>query len=265
MCLIVFAWRPADARPLIVAANRDEFYARLTAPLAQWSDAPGVFAGRDLEAGGTWLGLGPNGRFAAVTNIRSGRAMPAMRSRGELCAAYLTGEQSLDAYARAVCGRAREYAGFNLLLGDGRQLYYLNSESAVPEALAEGVYGLSNAALNTPWPKLLKARKACSANLDNAPAGLFEALADPSQASEAELPETGVGIATERLLSSVFIASPSYGTRASTVVIAYADGRREMVERSFGPGGGHLGEVAVEIAPELRNAGLARLAARFQG
>lgn len=247
MCLIVFAWRPGHERPLVVAANRDEFYARPTAPLAQWADAPGVFAGRDLEAGGTWLGLGPGGRFAAVTNIRKGGAMPGKRSRGDLCAAYLTGEQSLDAYARAVCSRAREYAGFNLLLGDGQQLYYLNSESTVPEALAEGVYGLSNAALNTPWPKLMKARKAFAAQLGGPSGNLLEALADPAPAHDAELPETGVGLATERLLSSIFIASPSYGTRASTVVIAHADGRREIIERSFGPGGGHLGEVAIEV------------------
>ncbi|WP_263261396.1 NRDE family protein [Pseudomonas sp. RIT-PI-S] len=247
MCLIIFAWRPAHARPLVVAANRDEFYARPTQALAPWADAPGVHAGRDLEAGGTWLGIGPGGRFAAVTNIRGGAAGPGRRSRGELCATYLAGKQSLDEFARQVCARAADYAGFNLLLSDGRQLYYLNSYSATPEALGEGIYGLSNAALNTPWPKLRKARKACTPRLDDNPAGLFDVLADSTPASDAELPDTGVGLATERLLSSVFIASATYGTRVSTVLVAHADGRREVIERSFGPGGGHLGEVRFTV------------------
>jgi uncharacterized protein with NRDE domain len=247
MCLIVFAWRPSHACPLVLAANRDEFYARPARPLAEWPDAPGVYAGRDLEAGGTWLGVGPGGRFAAVTNIRGGKAGPGRRSRGELCAAYLAGELPIDTYAREVCARAEAYAGFNLLLGDGRQLYYLNSQNAAPKALPEGLYGLSNAALDTPWPKLLKARKALAARLEGAPAGLLDALADASQASDDELPDTGVGLAMERLLSSVFIASEHYGTRASTLVVAWADGRREVTERSFGAGGEPLGEVAMRL------------------
>lgn len=247
MCLITFAWRPDHDRPLIVAANRDEFYARPTAAAAEWEHAPGVYAGRDLEAGGTWLGVGPQGRFAAVTNIRAVASRPASRSRGELCAAYLTGEVDLGDYARQVCDRAQAYGGFNLLLGDGSNLYYLNSHSRVPHALAAGVYGLSNAALDTPWPKLLKAREGFAALLESSPEQLMALLSDPTLAKDADLPETGVGLATERLLSSVFIASPTYGTRASTVLVAWADGRRTLVERSFGPGGGRLGEVSFEI------------------
>lgn len=245
MCLIVFAWRPGHSRPLVLAANRDEFYARPTLALGEWADAPGVHAGRDLEAGGTWLGVGPDGRFAAVTNIRGGGGGTGHRSRGELCAAYLAGTQPLETYARDLCARANAYGGFNLLLGDGQALYYLNSHSAAPEALGEGVYGLSNAALNTPWPKLLKARKTLASQLDGPASTLLDALADPTQAGDAELPDTGVGLTTERLLSSVFIASPNYGTRASTVLIIHGDGRRELTERSFGPGGRHLGEVEV--------------------
>jgi uncharacterized protein with NRDE domain len=242
MCLIAFAWRPGHAQPLIVAANRDEFYARPTAPLAAWTDAPGVFAGRDLEAGGTWLGIGPAGRFAAVTNIRGGSKTQGQRSRGELCATYLKGQCSVQGYTHTVHAQAGEYAGFNLLLGDGQALYYLSSHTA-PEALAEGVYGLSNAGLDTPWPKLLKARAAIADRLEGTPDTWFDMLANPEPAKDADLPQTGMPLVTERLLSSIFIASETYGTRASTVLVNQADGARTLIERSFGPGGRPLGEV----------------------
>ncbi|WP_425929540.1 NRDE family protein [Pseudomonas sp. NyZ201] len=247
MCLIVFAWRPGHARPLIVAANRDEFYARPTQALASWDEAPGVHAGRDLEAGGTWLGVGPQGRFAALTNIRDpGQALGA-RSRGELVAGYLRGELSVEAYLDKVAGEARLYSGFNLLVGNAGQLGYLHAGDT-PRMLEAGVYGLSNAALDTPWPKLVKAREALRERLDDPqPEELFELLGDARPAADAELPSTGVGLATERLLSSVFIASQNYGTRASTVLVVEADGRRRLVERSFGPFGGHLGEVHLKL------------------
>jgi len=248
MCLIVFAWRPGHDRPLIVAANRDEFYARPTLPLAQWEDAPGVHAGRDLEAGGTWLGVGADGRFAALTNIRDPGQLPALKSRGELVARFLTGRLPIADYLSEVVPRAAEYGGFNLLLGDGTELWHYNARDARPQRLAEGLYGLSNAGLNTPWPKLLKARAALGEVLDDPqPQALLALLNDPQPAPVADLPDTGVGLATETLLSSVFIASPAYGTRASTALIVHADGMRDMVERSFGPHGGHLGEVELHI------------------
>ncbi|MEE4128795.1 NRDE family protein [Pseudomonas viridiflava] len=248
MCLIVFAWRPSQAQPLIVAANRDEFYARPTRPLSQWEDMPNVYAGRDLEAGGTWMGIGAQGRFAAVTNIRDPGQTLGLRSRGELVAKFLAGEQSPEDYVAEMAARASEYTGFNLLAGDAAQLYYLNSTNPTPRLLSEGVYGLSNAGLNTPWPKLLKARAALTAQLDDPrPERLLDLLKDPQPAADAELPETGVGLATEKLLSSVFIASPNYGTRASTVLIVNADGTRQMIEHSFGPQGGRLGEVELRV------------------
>ncbi|ODJ93868.1 hypothetical protein BB779_21835 [Pseudomonas viridiflava] len=248
MCLIVFAWRPSQAQPLIVAANRDEFYARPTRPLSQWEDMPSVYAGRDLEAGGTWMGIGALGRFAAVTNIRDPGQTLGLRSRGELVAKFLAGEQSPEDYVAEMAARASEYTGFNLLAGDAVQLYYLSSTNPTPRLLGEGVYGLSNAGLNTPWPKLLKARAALTDQLDDPrPGPLLDLLKDPQPAADAELPETGVGLATEKLLSSVFIASPNYGTRASTVLIVNADGTRQMIEHSFGPQGGRLGEVELRI------------------
>ncbi|WP_085637075.1 MULTISPECIES: NRDE family protein [unclassified Pseudomonas] len=248
MCLIVFAWRPDHAQPLIVAANRDEFYARPSLPLAPWPEAPHVHAGRDLEAGGTWLGLGAHGRFAALTNIRDPGQPPAQRSRGGLVAGFLTGELSIDDYLADVVERSAQYAGFNLLLGNAHELWHFNARDTEPVMLPPGVYGLSNAGLDTPWPKLLKAKAALSAALDDPqPERLLALLADAQPAPEAELPDTGVGRTTESLLSSVFIASQSYGTRASTALIVQADGTRRIVERSFGPFGGHLGEVDLSL------------------
>ncbi|WP_454841640.1 NRDE family protein [Pseudomonas hormoni] len=248
MCLIVFAWRPGHAQPLIVAANRDEFYARPSLPLAQWPEAPQVHAGRDLEAGGTWLGVGANGRFAALTNIRDPHQPPARKSRGELVAQFLNGEMPIDDYLADVVRRSLEYAGFNLLIGNANELWHYNAQGTEAVMLQPGVYGLSNAGLDTPWPKLLKARAALETVLDNPqPEALLALLSDAQVAPFAELPDTGVGLATETLLSSVFIASQSYGTRASTALIVHADGTRHLVERSFGPYGGHLGEVEVSI------------------
>jgi uncharacterized protein with NRDE domain len=248
MCLIVFAWRPSHAQPLIVAANRDEFYARPTQPLAQWTDAPQVYAGRDLEAGGTWLGVGANGRFAALTNIRNPNQPLGLRSRGELVAQFLISQQSIQKYLVEVADRADQYGGFNLLVGDGQALYYLSSLNPQAQELSEGVYGLSNAGLDTPWPKLVKAKAALSAQLhDPQPSALLALLGDTQTAPVADLPDTGVSLATETLLSSIFIASPTYGTRASTVLIVNADGSRQFVEHSFGPYGGRLGEVDVTL------------------
>jgi uncharacterized protein with NRDE domain len=248
MCLIVFAWRPDHAQPLIVAANRDEFYARPSLPLAQWPEASHVYAGRDLEAGGTWLGVGANGRFAALTNIRDPHRPPGRKSRGELVSRFLNGEVSIDDYLTDVVARSPEYGGFNLLVGNKNELWHFNARETEAVMLQPGVYGLSNAGLDTPWPKLLRAKAALSEVLDDPqPQALLAILGDAQTAPFAELPDTGVGLATETLLSSVFIASQSYGTRASTALIVQADGARHLVERSFGPYGGHLGEVEIKI------------------
>lgn len=246
MCLIVFAWAPDSPQPLLLAANRDEFYARPTLPLAEWDDAPGVFAGRDLEAGGTWLGLTRSGRFAALTNIRDPGQPARSRSRGELTADYLLGDLSPERYLQQVMEKAEHYAGFNLLLGDAQQLWHYNPREGQPGQLQPGLYGLSNASLNTPWPKLQRARQAlqqCQDTKDSAP--LLALLADRHLPEDHLLPETGVGLATERLLSSAFIASAAYGTRASTALILRQDGWH-LTERSFGPHGALLGEVSLE-------------------
>jgi uncharacterized protein with NRDE domain len=247
MCLIVFAWRPDHPHPLIVAANRDEFYQRPTLPLGPWPDGS-IRAGRDLQAGGTWLGVGPAGRFAALTNIRDPAQPPGRRSRGELPVQFLAGTATADAFLTGLALRLGHYAGFNLLLGTPGELWHFNSRAGEPTRLAPGVYGLSNAGLDTPWPKLLRARTALENRLDRAGSDeLLALLRDDCPAADAELPDTGVGIATERLLSSVFIASERYGTRASTTLITDAGGGCEMVERSFGAFGEPLGEVRLRL------------------
>lgn len=246
MCLIVFAWCPENPLALRLAANRDEFYARPSATLGEWKEAPGLFAGRDLEAGGTWLGITASGRFAALTNIRDPRQPTRTRSRGELSADFLRSDMSPQAYLQQVMRNAGQYAGFNLLLGDTMQLWHFNSHEGEARRLESGVYGLSNASLDTPWPKLIQARRALQANTEADDETLMAIMADNRQAADHLLPDTGVGLATERLLSSVFITSAAYGTRASTALALRQDGSWRISERSFGPHGALLGEVSLE-------------------
>ncbi|MDW2778056.1 NRDE family protein, partial [Pseudomonas sp. BEA3.1] len=183
-----------------------------------------------------------------LTNIRDPGQAPGPRSRGELVAAFLQGELGVEAYLDQVASRSGQYSGFNLLVGDGQRLGYLHAREAAPRLLKAGVYGLSNAGLDTPWPKLVKARDGLESLLDTPePHRLLDLLADNEPAADGDLPETGVGLATEKLLSSVFIASQNYGTRASTVLIVDEQGRRRLVERSFGPFGGHLGEIELLV------------------
>ena len=265
MCLIVFAWRPSQAVPLVVAANRDEFHARPTLPLAPWEDAPELIAGRDLQAGGTWMGITPAGRFAALTNIRAPGEPLGSRSRGELPERFLRAGMPPEEYLAELAAQRRAYSGFNLLVGDEQALWHLNSHEGVPRKLAEGVYGLSNASLDTPWPKLVRAKTALAGNLDNIrPEALLQLLADEQKAAESELPNTGVALELEKLLSSAFIASRDYGTRASTALIRHNDGSLEIRERSFGPEG-MLGEARFCHSPasgreELKAARCIRLA-----
>lgn len=246
MCLITFAWRPGHAQPLVLAANRDEFYARPTLDLAPWEDAPQIIAGRDLEAGGGWLGITEHGRFAALTNIRAARQPSGGRSRGELVANFLRGSNSPTEYLQQVVEQLDDYAGFNLLVGNRDELHLLNARDGRPRPLEAGIYGLSNAELNTPWPKLERARDRLVKLLPQVTVpALLALLEDDWQPSPELLPNTGIDPLWERILGSIFIRSEDYGTRASTALLVAADGSFEIAERRFGHHGRRLGETVL--------------------
>ena len=248
MCLVLIALDSHPDYSLIVAANRDEFYDRPTAAAAFWADAPSVLAGRDLRAGGTWLGVDRRGRFAAVTNYRQGQREPvAPRSRGHLVSEYLTTGIDGRAHVERVQRDAALYNGFNLIAGDAHGLFYFSNREGCAHALGAGIYGLSNHLLDTPWPKVTKGRDALTTLLAEGGTelveSLFALLADRRQAAADVLPRTGVSPDWERLLSSAFIASSDYGTRSSTVVLVGRDGAVVFVERTFGSDGTPGGEV----------------------
>jgi len=246
MCLIAIAWRIRDDWPLLLAANRDEFHARAAAPAAR--QMHGYIAGRDLAAGGTWLGASENRRFAAVTNFRDpSEPGDRLRSRGALVSGYLSGAQTPADYAREVADAAALYRGFNLLLGDANNLWYVGSRAGAPEALAPGVHGLSNHLLDTPWPKVtqLQARMQAAALLPDPLPSLFDALGDRSIAADESLPDTGIGLLRERALSAAFIVTPGYGTRCSTV-LALAPDRGRFIEQTWNPDGTKAARRSIE-------------------
>lgn len=238
MCLIVFAWQVVPAVPLIAAANRDEFYAREAAAAAPWPDHPRIFAGRDLKAGGSWMGIAQGDgedqvgspRFAAITNVRAPHEHKEdAPSRGHLVADFLAGAMSPQEYVDCIRESSAAYNGFNLVVGDRDQLVWFsnkgNDDPRNGQPLAPGIYGLSNALLDSPWPKVLKTKAQfasllCLGAPDDA---YFEMLSDTTRAPDMRLPETGVPLDVERMLSAVMIESPGYGTRSSTVVRLYAD------------------------------------------
>lgn len=235
MCLILFAHRQHTNYPLVLIANRDEYYARPTRA-AHWWDEAAVFAGRDLEAGGTWLGIGRNGRFAAVTNVREPGGMKAgKKSRGALTRDFLAGDSPAEDYLEALVPRDRDYSGFNLLLGDSSGLWFYSNRDHGTRRIEAGVFGLSNGAFDEPWPKLSSGKAELAALLegDFDHDDLLEILTDHRVAQDHELPQTGVALDIERMLSSRFIRSPEYGTRACTVLTIDRGGRVEFSEQNY--------------------------------
>jgi uncharacterized protein with NRDE domain len=245
MCVVAFAWLAHPRWMLVLAGNRDESHARPTAALARWPGS-GVIAGRDLQSGGTWAGLDVRGRVTVVTNVRIGPSQPHPGpSRGELPLAFLDGAADAAATAAGLHARASAYAPFNLMLADAAGCWHLGNRPPERRALAPGVHGLSNGRLDAPWPKTLRLRAALGEWLaagDDALDPLWQALADDTPAADADLPDTGVGLALERRLSPVFVRGDSYGTRASTVIAVDRAGRGFIHERRFGPGGRFEGE-----------------------
>lgn len=245
MCLILLAWQSHPDYPLIVAANRDEFYARQTRAAAWWGQAVSVLSGRDEEAGGSWLGINRQGRFSMLTNVR----LPSERnlyapSRGTLVLTALQSSTSIVPLVQQLSTRSAPYNGFNLLVGElgsgsrpGALMYLSNRRADTPRPLAAGLYGLSNAFLDTPWPKVTRSvsRFALQIAREVDPLAFLALLSDRRLAADAELPATGVSLEWERALSAVQIRALGYGTRSSTVLTVRNDGLVTFLERSFNP------------------------------
>jgi uncharacterized protein with NRDE domain len=242
MCLIVFAYRYHPHYPLILAANRDEFYDRPTSKAHFWDDHPDLLAGRDMKYGGTWMGITRSGRFAAVTNFREGtQSREHPLSRGLMVKDFLKGHESPETYVKGIIPREGEYNGFNLLVGNPSSFIYYSNRSRKRKVLKPGIYGLSNHLLDTPWPKVMRTRQLFTHIIDGSDPvdmdGLSEILYDQTIAEDDELPDTGFSLEWERVLSAAFIVTPTYGTRASTVLLVDTDGLVKYTERSFsGPG-----------------------------
>lgn len=246
MCLLIFAHRAWTGAPLVVAANRDEFHARPTAASAFWDEQPDLLAGRDLEQGGTWMGVTRGGRFAGITNYRDpARTAPAPRSRGELPLGFLTGSLAPGDYLDEVAGCADQYAGFSLLVGDVRDLWYYSNSSpggaTRAKRLEPGIYGLSNALLDTPWPKVTRGRDRLQrlVDLGTPPTheSLLEVVGDRSLADPTALRSQGLDSSMDQLLSAQFIITDLYGTRSSTSLWIDEPGHVHWRELSFDEGG----------------------------
>lgn len=246
MCLIVFSWQVVCNHPLIAVANRDEYYSRASAPAGWWADHPNIFAPRDLQAGGTWMGLAKldyeGHKFAAVTNVRDGSEMMANApTRGQLVSDYLSGHDTIENFIERIAAKADSYNGFNLLLGEiskeKQELrWFSNRNTTNPkngQILVPGIYGLSNGDLDSPWPKVSKTKAELASLLcQRAPQeAYFEMLSNTLPAPDVRLPDTGVSLDTERLLSSVCIQSEHYGTRSSAMLKLNGEFEMEYHER----------------------------------
>jgi uncharacterized protein with NRDE domain len=241
MCLILLAYDVHPEYHLILAANRDEFYDRPTRAMAFWEEYPDILAGRDLKGGGTWLGMTRSGRFSAITNYREpGGPKPDAPSRGHLVSAFLSGNSPSQAYIEAISAVDQSYSGFNLIVGDASGLFYYSNRDPGIHRLQPGWYGLSNHLLNTPWPKVEKGIALLKAAvLDVDPVTMdrvFQLLKNRDMPPDERLPDTGVGIEWERILSPMFIQSPGYGTRSSTVVLIERNGKARVAEQTFEAG-----------------------------
>ncbi|WP_022664641.1 NRDE family protein [Desulfospira joergensenii] len=254
MCLILFSFKASKSWPLVLAANRDEFYSRPTAPMDFWDESPSILAGRDLEQGGTWLGIHARGRFAALTNYREPtQVRKNAPSRGSIIPEFLESRGKIRDFLKILDRGADLYNGFNLLAGEIRNrdiiLYWYSNRARETVLVSPGIHGLSNCFLDTDWPKVSRGkamleqalnpdkgheRKKEPSRLDKK--NLFTILEDSQQPEDSKLPNTGVGIEWERILSPLFVQSPTYGTRSSTLLTINRDGEFAVTERSHFPG-----------------------------
>ena len=237
MCLLLISYNTNTEFPFIVAANRDEFYSRPTEKAGFWKEYTGLLAGRDLEAGGTWLGITKSGRFAGITNFRDlHRIMENAPTRGLLTLNFLASGISAFQYGENLKEKAADYNGYNLLFSDMKNLFYFSNQTGELSRFDSGIYGLSNHLLDTPWPKVVQSKNAFidAVSKDKlVPEDLFNILSDDREAPDDQLPETGLSRELERIVSPVFIKSDRYGTRSSTVILINRMNEVLFIEKSL--------------------------------
>ena len=252
MCLLLIANKIHQDYKLIIAANRDEFYDRPALKASFREESPELLAGKDLEGGGTWLGITKTGRFSAITNYRdfNREIKKNAPTRGKLTVDFLLGNDNPEKYSKVLREKAQEYNGYNLVYGFIDELYYYSNETNLVVKLEPGLYGLSNALLNTPWPKVTESKTKVSeliSSEDFTKENLFEILADNTTADEEQLPDTGIGAEREKALSSNFIRTPQYGTRCSTVILVDKNDNVSFTERTFEKEGEKFSDVNFEF------------------
>ncbi|NNF39990.1 MAG: NRDE family protein [Woeseiaceae bacterium] len=250
MCLVILAIGQSPAWPLVIAANRDEFHARATQKAGWWPDRPKIYGGRDLQAGGSWLLLHREGRFATVTNYRDAQAVrPNRRSRGHLVTDFLDSQSAPLTYLEQIDGA--DYAGFNLIVGDADSVAYCSNRGKPAQTLGPGIYGLSNALLDDPWDKVRRSKQALSELFNSNTVNestLFRLLDDRNPGPIEEVDATGLGFTMARAITAPFIQTPSYGTRCSTVILVDKAGTWRMTEKRFDAGGRASGESRTRFA-----------------
>lgn len=237
MCLIAFSYKVHPSYPLIIVANRDEFYDRPTAAAHFWEDEPEILAGRDLRQQGSWMGVSKNGRFAAITNYRDPRLPETGQlSRGEIVRLFLTSTEPTDSFIQSLRAKRDLYGGFNVLLYDGEDMHHYNNIYDEHRIVESGIHGVSNATFNTPWPKVNTAKTVLENTVDNEAIEmntLISLLANDEIAQDEVLPNTGVGIHLERSLSAQFVKIPNYGTRCSTAIVFHNNEEIDFLERTY--------------------------------
>ncbi|MDY7036840.1 MAG: NRDE family protein [Thermodesulfobacteriota bacterium] len=258
MCLILLAIKKDPLYKLILAANRDEYYERPTAQASFWKDAPYLLAGRDLRGGGTWLGITRNGRIAAITNYRDPASVKKNApSRGKLVSHFLLGSETPADYIHDVARKGDKFNGFNLIVGEKDELYWYSNRSDESKHLSPCIYGLSNHLLDTSWPKVTRGKDALARLLAEhkklSSEELFHILGDRTIANDENLPNTGVGLEWERILSSIYISSPDYGTRSSTLLLIDHNDRVTYIERTFNSDPEHATSLKYEFWVESQN------------
>ncbi|KQL35259.1 NRDE family protein [Psychrobacillus sp. FJAT-21963] len=244
MCLVNFHFQEHPFYKLVVVANRDEFYERPTAAAGFWKDYPYILGGRDLVHMGTWLGVTRDGRFAALTNYRDPKEAKGCFSRGDIVRDFLANGDAPVDYIETLSNNKGSYGGYNVVVGDGNQLFHYNNILDEMNEITPGTHSLSNHTLNTPWPKVAMGKKRLGDYIQSCPGevavdSLFDIISDQTMAEDADLPQTGVGLEMERLLSPLFIKSPNYGTRSSTVLLIDKEDKVFFVEQTYKDGDFH--------------------------